>query len=298
MSGSERAWPPLILSGRPLAGGGSGSKAANLDALMRFARPAATAELLVAAARRGLTAVAPMNDLAVLQALDLARAAAPLQVLPVIPNALGYVRDATDYGMVGAGLRHLRRLRPLDLIGIGLRGLPRARGALARDLRSVLPILVDVEMAAFRRFRPPLVLLHGQLADIAVALGNRAALEAFIAAVRDRHGAVPGVVTGNFDALMRARAAWRLDLPVVVAPFNARGFLMKPTRQACEAWLRNADCAVIADRVGAEGVESVADGLAYLRDVGIRSAIVEVADAAALDAVLAAAAPPAAEARA
>jgi hypothetical protein len=291
MSGSNvaaaGAWPELILSGRPFVGASSLPKEANLDCLTRFAQPSAAAALLAAVAQRGVTAVAPMNDLAVLQALDQVRGAAAMQVFPVIPNAVGYVREATDYGMVGAGLRLLRRLRLLDLIGIGLRGLGRARGALRRDFRSILPILIDVEMAAFRRFRPRLVLLHGQLTDIAVALRNRAALRIFADVVRGRFGATPGVVTNNFDACMRALDDWDIAIPVVVAPFNTKGFLMKPTRRACEEWLRRGGRYVIADRVAADGVETPADAFAYLRDVGISSSIVEMVDAASIEAVLA-----------
>jgi hypothetical protein len=283
----RRAWPEVILSGRPFVGAGSLSKEANLDSLLRFAQPAHTAAVVAAAAQRGVSAIAPMNDLAVLQALARAQATHAVQVYPVIPNAVGYVREATDYGMLGAGIRLLRRLRLVDLLGIGLRGLTRVRGALGRDFRSILPILIDVEMAAFRAFRPPLVLLHGQVTDIAVALGNREALHIFADVVRRRFGATPGVVTNNFDAVMRALDEWGVDIPVVIAPFNSKGFLMKPNRQVCEAWLQRTDRYVIADRVAADGVESPAEAFAYLRGVGIRSAIVEITDADGLEAVLA-----------
>lgn len=288
MSASDGRWPELILSGRPFLGASSLAAEANLERLVRFSRPAAAAEVVRLAAQHGVAAIAPMNDLTLAQALDEVRATHPIAVYPVIPNAVGYVRDATEHGMIGAGIRHLRRLRLVDLVGIGLRGLPRARGALARDFRSILPILIDVEMAAFRRFRPPLVLLHAQVADIAVALGNRDALRIFADVVRRRVGAVPGIVTTNFGALMRALSEWDIDVPVVVAPFNAKGHLMKPTRQACEEWLRRGERYVIADRVAADGVDTPATAFAYLRDQGIRSAIVEVTELASLEAILAA----------
>ena len=53
-------------------------------------------------------------------------------------------------------------------------------------------------MAAFKTFRPRLVLLHSQVTDIAVALGNREALRVFADVIRRRFGAEPGVVTNNF----------------------------------------------------------------------------------------------------
>lgn len=281
------AWPELILSGRPFLGMSSLPKEQALDALVRFADPANSAGVVSAAARHGLGAIAPMNDATLLRALDLARTQCSVQVYPVIPNAIGYVRDATDHGMVGAGLKHLRRLSLRDLVGIGLRGLTNVRRVMMRDFKTVLSLLIDVEMAAFKRFRPRLVLLHSQVTDIALALGNSDALRVFAEVVRGRFGAEPGVVTNNFGMLMPALAERRIDIPVVVAPFNAAGFLMKPSKPICETLLRQTDRYVIADRLGVGGVDSLRTDFDYLGGLGIRSAIVDVADAEHAHAVMA-----------
>lgn len=168
---STRPWPGLILSARSfletiaLDGDGNGRA--------RPRGPEEWAEFIQAASRQGVGAVAPVRDAAVLRALHLARATSPLQVFPVIPNVLGYVRDATDHGLVGAGIKHVRALRVADLFAIGLRGVGQIRGVLAREFTAVLSLLIEVEMAAFRPFRPPLVFLHGQVTDLALAFGDR-----------------------------------------------------------------------------------------------------------------------------
>lgn len=275
MSRSDTTWPARILSGRAFLGGGAPSKAVGLDWLVRLADPAHGAALLRAAAAQGIGAVMPMNDAATLAALDRARADTALEVFPIIPNALGYVRDATDHGMVGAGLKHLRRLGLRDLLGIGLRSVPRAPRVLRRDFPTLLAVLVDVEMAVFRRYRPRLVLLHAQVTDIAVALGNVEALRVFADLVRRRYGAEPGLATSNFGLLLPHLRRTGLDLRVVVAPFNARGFLMKPTRDACEALLAAGDVTVIADRLGIDGPDSWPADFAYLDRLGIRSAVLD-----------------------
>ena len=284
-----RPWPgppSLILSARPFLGVSGRSKDADLDCLVRFAKPETSAALLQAAADRGVGAIAPLNDPTLLRALELVQPTSGLEVYPVIPNVIGYVREATDYGMVGAGIRQLRRLRVTDLLGIGLRRITSIGGVLSRDFPTILSLLIDVEMAAFRKFRPSLILLHSQVTDIAVALGNDAALRVFADVVRRRFRAQPGVVTNNFGTLLPALTRWQLDIPVIVAPFNPRGFLMKPTQPACESLRLSTDRCIIADRIAPCGTDSLPEAFAYLRHQGIRSAMVDAPDAATVDALI------------
>lgn len=284
---SSPSRPELILSARPFLGASSLSAEADVDCLVRFSRPENSAQVVTAAARHGVGAIAPMNDATLLRALHLARASCSMQVCPIIPNVLGYVRDATDYGMVGAGIKHVRSLRVGDLLGIGMRGLVSIRQVIARDFKTILSLLIDVEMAAFKTFRPSLVLLHSQVTDLALAFGNREALCVFADVIRRRFDAEPGVVTNNFGMLLQSLTHWKLDIPVIVAPFNSKGFLMKPTRQVCETLLTRTDKYIIADRIAVDGVASLPRAFEYLRELGIRSAMVDVADAAAVDEVIA-----------
>jgi len=158
-----------------------------------------------------------------------------------------------------------------------VRGLTSLRRVLRRDFRAILPILVEVEMAAFRRFRPPLVFLHSQVTDLVVALGNHEALRVFAKVIRNRFGAEPGLVTCNYGLVLSRLAEWKIDIDVIAAPFNSSGFLMKPTKSACESLLGQTTRYVIADRIGAGGAP-LGDELAYLRRLGIRSAVVEPGD--------------------
>lgn len=270
----EGRWPEIILSSRAFTGGGSLSRAAALDCMVRFSRPEAIAFALSAAAEGGAGAIMSTNDASVLQGLEICRAQSRLPVYPVIPDALGYVRDATDHGMVGAGIRHLRRMRVSDLLGLGMRGLASLRRVLLRDFRAILPLLLEVEMAAFRRFQPRLVFLHSQVTDLAIALGNHEALRIFAGAIRRRFGAEPGLATCNLGLLLLRLAEWEIDIRVIAAPFNSKGFLMKPSRAACESLLRETDRYIIADRLGAGGTP-FDDELAYVQGLGIRSAVVE-----------------------
>src|SRR5207245_1295723 len=46
----------------------------------------------------------------------------------VIPHVAGYVREATDYGMLGAGWHRLRQMHPLCWAPLCIRGLRHLRG--------------------------------------------------------------------------------------------------------------------------------------------------------------------------
>ena len=66
-------------------------------------------------------------------------------LLALVPHVAGYVREATDYGMFGAGWRQLRRLSPLSLGRLGIQGLCHLRGVWRRDFPTLLTLLLEME---------------------------------------------------------------------------------------------------------------------------------------------------------
>jgi len=74
-----------------------------------------------------------------------------LRVCPIIPNVIGYVREATDCGIVGAAQRRIQQMALLDLVKIGVRCALKAPGVLKRDFNTLLSILLEVELASFKR---------------------------------------------------------------------------------------------------------------------------------------------------
>src|SRR5205085_3133051 len=44
-------------------------------------------------------------------------------VCALVPHVAGYVREATDHGMLGAGWRRLRRMSPWSWFRLGVQGL-------------------------------------------------------------------------------------------------------------------------------------------------------------------------------
>jgi hypothetical protein len=195
-------------------------------------------------------------------------------VCALVPNVAVYVREATDYGMFGAGWRRLRRMNPLSWLRLGFQGLFNARGVLRRDFPTLLTLLLELEMANFRRFRPPVVFLHPQMTDLLLAMDHGKALERAIRKIRRGFGAQPGLATNNLGTLLPRLLTWELEVPYVLSPVHPRGYGMRPGREACEEALRE-----YSGKLVASPEAPLTDPVtAYWQEQGVAAAVYDVAE--------------------
>ncbi len=160
-------------------------------------------------------------------------------VCALVPHVAGYVREATDYGMFGAGWRRLKRMNPLSWFRLGIQGLWNFRGVFRKDFPTLLGLLLELEMANFRKARPPVVFLHPQITDLLLAMDHGQALEKAVRKIRHGFGAEPGLATSNAAALLPRLEAWGIEVPYLLTAVHPRGYGMRPSRQACEAAFRD-----------------------------------------------------------
>jgi hypothetical protein len=274
--------PQVILGTANLTGHRLLDRDSTVDFVGRFQTPMEMAAVFNDAAAAGVDAVATLNQLDILAALKKTRRVFPkLQVYPIIPNVIGYVREATDYGLVGAARRRLRQLALVDLLKIGVRGALTAPGVLKRDFNTLMSILFDVELASFKSLAPRVVFLHPQITDLALAFGNRTLFELYANLMRNRFHAEPGLATNNLGWLLPKLKQWNLAIPLVLTPFNPSGFLMKPSQAECEALLPSTSSVVVADKVDAKE-DPQPETWEYLRRHNIRAALIEFWDDASL----------------
>jgi hypothetical protein len=267
--------PQVILGTTNLTGNRLTERASPIDLVARFPSPMEIASVFNEAALAGVGAVATLNHLDVLVALKKSQQTFPsLQVYPIIPNVIGYVREATDYGLVGAARRRIRQMAIVDLLKIGIRSSLSAPRVLKRDFNTLMAILFEVELASFKSLKPRVVFLHPQITDLALAFDNRALLELYLKTMRARFGAEPGLATNNLGWLLPKLKEWRLTVPFLLTPFNPSGFLMKPSQAECESILRTASSMLIADKVDATA-DPQQNTWYYLRSHNIRAAIIE-----------------------
>lgn len=148
-------------------------------------------------------------------------------------------------------------------------------GAAARnDVASMFKAYMSYEIsrvraAAGREARLASVLLHEVVGDMALGLGLDWMFRAHIEANR-RAGTQPGYNTRNLPLLATRFREWGIPLEgsVIAAPFNAEGFQMTPSKEACEATLAELDGSdVIAFSILAAGHLDYSEALRYIADL-------------------------------
>jgi len=82
--------------------------------------------------------------------------------LPIVPNMQGFMREAVEYGMVGAGLRRAWRVGPLALVGLGVRRIAEVPALARREFPAMLQVFIELELADFTRYDPPVVFFSGR----------------------------------------------------------------------------------------------------------------------------------------
>lgn len=241
----------LLSTRRMLSGGrpGEAAAAARHSVTAHFERPDAIRSALEHARAAGLTHVVSIGDARLFGALREAGSSGP-RILPIVPNIQGFMREAVEHGIVGAGFQRVRRMGLGPLMGLGLRGAARLPKLAARDFPTMLLCFIELELADFRPYDPPTVFLQAQVTDLALAMDNPRILEAYVDAVRRLSSGTPGFMTQNFGRLAERCARWGIPLGAAIAPWEESGAGMRPTRLDCEKALDRAECALWADRSG------------------------------------------------
>lgn len=252
--------PRLILSGKVFAGQAAVSRERNLASLARFGSPDAIREYLAEAAKVGYGGLMTLVEGPVIAALRRMDSEGKLevgrdkgfQVLPIVPNVPSYVREATEYGMAGAGLRRLARVGVMGFVRASLVGAMHPGKVLKKDFATLIAILCELEMSELRRFAPPAVFLHQTMTDLALAFNNREFFESYAELIRNKYKTEPALLTANFVHLARKLRDWNVPISVIAAPLNQSGFLMPEGIDAYKRVLSPGSFTLIADRVALE----------------------------------------------
>ena len=113
--------PPVIASSRPVFGQSLIDKRSDLQLLEDFASQDEIERWMLSLAERKIDTIATLSDARIFAAAKALRAQHEINInlIPIIPNVMGLVREATEYGMMGAGFRLLGRLGLLNAALIG-----------------------------------------------------------------------------------------------------------------------------------------------------------------------------------
>jgi hypothetical protein len=92
-------------------------------------------------------------------------------------------------------------------------------------------------------------------------------------------GAVPGLATHNFGVTYEKLKAMGVQVPLLMVPVNANGFMMRPSKEKCEAIIRDINGTVlIGKKILAGGCIQPKDAIEYvINDLQIPSIAIGIA---------------------
>jgi len=229
----------------------------------------------------GFTFTVHPTNFEILKALDDAKTLdAPLELLPVLPYAAGYIRALNEKGMSGLARDVLSRLSSSDRAKVLLKG---SVSAVTFDPVGMLNTYVDMELAnilPMKHAKVSAVLLHEVLTDLGVVFRSRNLFDRYMRHVRNSYNAIPGFVTRNFVRFVEffQDSGLPLEDTLVMTPMNRIGFQMNPSRHACEECLSRLPTSnVIAMSILAGGYIGLEDAIEYLRGLSnLRGIVVGV----------------------
>lgn len=191
---------------------------------------------------------------------------------PIFPDVTTIMRSASDRGVVGAVLDLLQGERTTVKLSTLLKG---SSAAMTANPVRILRAYLMTEMRALGRVTPSSahlksVFLHELISELIVSFDLTELLAEFNAFVRDEFHALPGIVTRNFCSATEFLKSGKYGDMVVMAPFNKIGFQMNPSKEACEASLREKGrFKIIAMSVMAGGSLGLLEAVQYIQNLSI-----------------------------
>jgi hypothetical protein len=164
-----------------------------------------------------------------------------LHLYPIVPDVLSLVNESAELGMAGLLSRFLDGLSVQGKLKFMVKG---GLAALSLSPVELTKIYLDTEIARIYAIMPRgaetrAIFLHEVVTDALVGLRVPNILQEYCKHVQSKYGVAPGLVTRNFPRLMEFVRFSKvpLDSIVVMAPFNAVGFQMNPSKEICEETL-------------------------------------------------------------
>ncbi len=268
--------PPRVLLGtRSLHGLTFATRDRILDVTSRYRGPEALAVTISRALDAGADGMLASPTPLLAAATEILRR--PVPVHAVIPALTEQERLELEPGVEPLLRRRVPRAGTSAGVRMALARFTRPASIYGGDWAVRLPVLIESEIATVRARDVKGVVLDAWLADCALAAGNRRLFEMFVRLVRSRFRAMAGIETHNLGLMLDRFREWGVTPDYIVAPVNAGGLGMKPSRGESLAALRGATIPVLAKELCAGGA-AFEDGAAFAREHGARGIVADVCE--------------------
>ena len=264
----------IILGSNPFDGVSYLSRTKAKSYLEKFSDPHEIFRVIEAALNSGLDTITCAYNEKVLKALDMLPQKRRMKVIPVVPNAYDYVRESTSKGLLGTVTSKLKRTATFEKVKLVIKGTSQIKGIISKDIKALLISMLELELAPFRKYEVPAVILHGHIADLALVNDNKEVFDVYCDFIRNSFQAEPFIATHNFGRSLPKYEEWKLDVTGIHASFNKKGFMMRPAAAVCEELLAKTDKYILAKKILAGGTLTPEEAFPYLRGKNIPSVVI------------------------
>jgi hypothetical protein len=165
------------------------------------------------------------------------------RLYPLVPYIQKYIRGANEIGLMNMLMDTLAQADTRQKLQLLIRG---SQGILSKDIQRGLNLLVDIELLPFKGHNLGAVFLHDALTDLALGLGVESVLKIFRDYISTKYNVPAGFITKNLPLLRARLAALGWANPLIMASFNAVGFQVTPSLEACVRSVREPNMTFVA----------------------------------------------------
>lgn len=264
----------IILGSNPFDGVSYLSRARAKSYLEKFSDEDEIFRVIEASRNSGVDTITCAHNEKVLKALERLPESKRMKVIPVVPNAYQYVRESSSKGLLGLVASKLKRTATFEKVKLVIKGTSQIKGIISRDIEALIKSMLELELAPFRQFEAPAVVLHGHIADLALVNDNRKVFDVYCDFIRNSFKAEPFIATHNFGRSLPKYEEWNLDISGIHTSFNKKGFMMRPSPSVCEELLEKTDKYILAKKILAGGNLSPEEAFPYLKGKKIPSVVI------------------------
>ena len=184
-----------------------------------------------------------------------------LGVYLLAPYIAKYIKQANEKGLVNIVRDSLAETSLKDKMGLFLRG---GKGLLTKDVKTMIRLLIDFEVAPFSKLNLKAIFLHDAITDLALGWGMTDVFEVFYNHVQDKYGTTPAFCTKNLPKLMELFKKTSIKNPLIMASVNKVGYQVSPSLDAFVQCLKENELQLLAMSTLAAGYTKPQEAYEYL----------------------------------
>lgn len=184
-----------------------------------------------------------------------------LGIYLLVPYIAKYIKQANEKGIVNIVRDSLKETSFSDKMSMFMRG---GIGLLTKDIRKMITLLIDFEVAPFSKLNLKAIFLHDALTDLALGWGMADVLELFAEHVEKKYNTTPAFCTKNLPKLMELFKQTKIKNPLIMASINKYGYQVNPSKEEFEECLRTNELQLLAMSTLAAGYLKPKEAYEYL----------------------------------